>query len=51
MKYAFVTLAIVSVWLAVIMIAAFLGVDGNFLPLVALGMSVVLFLIGFVRKK
>ena len=51
MKYAFVTFAIVAIWVATIMIIGFMEIGGVFLPLVALGMSVILFLIGFLRKK
>jgi hypothetical protein len=51
MKYAFVTLSIVAVWVATITVVYFLDSKSVFLPLVALAMTVALFLIGFVRKK
>ncbi|MDR1032941.1 MAG: hypothetical protein LBL84_02935 [Candidatus Nomurabacteria bacterium] len=51
MKYAFVTLSIVAVWLAVILVVLALDTKGVFLPLTALIMTVALFMIGFVRRR
>lgn len=50
MKYAFVVLTVLAVWLGVILIALHSSEVGIFLPLFALVMTVALFLIGF-RKK
>lgn len=51
MKYAFVSVSVVAIWLATILMVYFLDYEGIFLPLLALAMTVVLFVIGFVRKK
>lgn len=50
MKYLFVSLAILAVWVGTILIVAFLKNTNILLPLVALAMSLVLFLIGFAKK-
>jgi hypothetical protein len=51
MKYAFVTISILAIWIATIMVVYFLGTNTIFLPLTALAMSVILFIIGFGGKK
>ena len=51
MKYAFVSLSIIAVWIAVILIVTFLHNDGILLPVVALLMTIVLFTIGIGGKK
>ena len=50
MKYAFVSLAILAVWVGTILIVGILRNDHILLPLVALAMTLVLFLIGFAKK-
>ena len=50
MKYAFVSLAILAVWIGVILIVGALNNDHLLLPVTALVMTFVLFFIGF-RKK
>lgn len=51
MRYAFVSISILAIWLAIILMVIFLDQKGITLPLVALGMTVVLFEIGFGVKK
>jgi len=51
MKYAFVTLSILAIWISVILIVVFLNYEGTLLPILALFMTVALFLIGFGSKK
>jgi hypothetical protein len=51
MRYAFVTLSIIAIWIAIIMIVIFLDQQGIMLPLIALIMTVILFEIGFGGKK
>lgn len=50
MKYAFVVLAILAVWLGAILLAVFNTEIGILLPVFMIVMTVVLFVIGF-RKK
>ncbi len=50
MKYAFVTLSIISIWIATIMIVVFLDYDKIVLPIIALIMTSILFEIGFGGK-
>lgn len=51
MKYAFVIVAILAVWLGTILLAVCSPEIGLFLPVFAIVMTVVLFLIGFGKKK
>jgi hypothetical protein len=51
MKYAFVSLSVLAVWMAIILVIYFLKYEGVLLPLLAIFMTVALFIIGFVRKK
>ncbi|MDR2064021.1 MAG: hypothetical protein LBQ02_04550 [Candidatus Nomurabacteria bacterium] len=51
MKYAFVTISIIAVWVATVMVVCFLDYQGVFLPIVALVMTVALFIMGFASKK
>jgi hypothetical protein len=51
MKYAFVTISIIAIWIAVILMVIFLKQKDIMLPLVALIMTVILFAIGFGGKK
>jgi hypothetical protein len=51
MRYAFVSISIIAIWIAVILIVVLLNQEGIMLPLVALIMTVVLFEIGFGGKK
>lgn len=50
MKYLFVSLAILAVWLGVIIMVGVLRNYNIMLPILALGITLVLFLIGFRRK-
>ena len=51
MRYAFVSLSIIAIWIAVILIITLLNIEGIMLPLVALFMTVIMFEIGFGEKK
>lgn len=51
MKYAFVSLSIIAIWIAIILIVIFLDYNEITLPIVALLMTLVLFFIGFRSKK
>jgi hypothetical protein len=51
MKYAFVTISIIAIWIATIIVVYFLEYQGIFLPIIALIMTVILFIIGFAGKK
>jgi len=50
MKYAFVSVSIVFIWIATIMLVYFLRTDDILLPVTALLMTVALFFIGFAKK-
>ncbi|MCL2038087.1 hypothetical protein FWG95_03775 [Candidatus Saccharibacteria bacterium] len=50
MKYGFVFIAIVAVWIGILMLAAGTSLDGTFLGCVALFMTLALFIIGFGRR-
>lgn len=51
MKYAFVTLAILAIWLGVVLLAVFNPGVGIFLPVFAMILTLVLFIIGFGKKQ
>ncbi len=51
MKYAFVSISIIAIWVAIILIVLALEQEGIMLPLVALFMTIILFYIGFGEKK
>lgn len=51
MKYMFVVIAILAVWVGVILLAIANSSIGIFLPIFAMVMTLVLFLIGFGKKK
>ncbi len=51
MKYLFVSLSILAIWLSVILIVVFLNYNGVMLPLIALIMTLILFEIGFRSSK
>lgn len=51
MRYAFVSLSILAIWVAIILLVIFLHLDSLMLPLVALIMTIILFEIGFSEKK
>lgn len=51
MKYAFVILAILAIWLGTILLAIFINGVGVFLPIFAIVMTVILFVIGFGKKQ
>lgn len=51
MKYAFVTLAILAIWIGVILLAIFNAGVGMFLPIFAMVMTMILFVIGFGKKQ
>lgn len=51
MKYLFVSLSIIVIWIAIILIVYSLESTELFLPLIALFMTVILFYIGFGGKK
>jgi len=50
MKYAFVSLTILAVWVGTIIIVGVLEERSLLLPVTALVMTLVLFYLGFVRK-
>ena len=51
MKYVFVSLSIVAVWIALILIISLLEINGIILPLIALVMTVILYEVGFGGKQ
>lgn len=51
MKYAFVTISILAIWLSIVGIVLVLDYKGILLPIVGLVMTIVLFEIGFGGKK
>jgi hypothetical protein len=51
MRYAFVFSSIVAIWVATLLLAGQTKVDALFLAMLALVMTVVLFLIGFQRGR
>jgi hypothetical protein len=51
MKYAFVVLAILAIWLGTILLAIFSSGVGVFLPIFSMVMTVILFIIGFGKKQ
>lgn len=51
MKYAFVSLSILVIWIAICLIVIFLDYNSIFLPITALVMTIFLFVIGFGCKK
>lgn len=51
MKYLFVALSILAIWISVILIVVCLNYEGIALPIIALIMSVILFEIGFRSGK
>ena len=50
MKYAFVTISILAIWLSIILIVVSLKLTGILLPMVALFITVLFFWIGFGGK-
>ncbi len=51
MRYAFVFLAIVAMWIGLLLLAIKTAVNALFLAAVVIGLTVVLFLIGFRRGR
>lgn len=51
MKYAFVVLAILAIWIGMILLAFCNPEVGIFLPIFAMILTVILFLIGFGKKR
>lgn len=51
MRYAFVSLSILAIWIAIVLLVVFLDINTLMLPLVALVMTITLFEIGFGGKK
>lgn len=51
MKYAFVVLAILAVWLGTILLAVVNSEIGLFLPIFSMVLTVLLFMIGFGKKS
>jgi len=51
MKYAFVTLGILAVWISIVSIVAFLDYNEVTLPIIGLFMTLILFIIGFGANK
>lgn len=51
MKYAFVIIAILALWVGMILLVMCDSVTGIFLPSFAVAMTVILFLVGFGKKK
>ena len=50
MKYAFVTVAILAVWVGVNLLALRTATTGIFLPIFAIVLTLILFMIGFGKK-
>jgi hypothetical protein len=50
MKYGFVFISIIAVWVGVLVLASVTELNGTFLGYVALFMTVALFIIGFGRR-
>lgn len=51
MRYAFVFLSIFAMWVALILLALETNINGLFLALIVLIMTIVLFIIGFNRGR
>ena len=51
MKYAFVTVSILAIWLSIVGIIVVLDYQHFVLPIIGLAMTVILFEIGFGGKK
>lgn len=51
MKYAFVTLSIIVIWMAIVGIILILDYQSFWLPLVGFVLTIILFEIGFGSKK
>jgi hypothetical protein len=51
MRYAFVFLSILAIWVALLLLAGETKINGLFLAVVVLFMTVILFLIGFQRGR
>ncbi|MCL2280687.1 hypothetical protein FWC31_02270 [Candidatus Saccharibacteria bacterium] len=51
MKYGFVFVAILAVWIGVLILASVTVLDGTFLGCVAMFMTLALFIIGFGRRS
>lgn len=51
MRYAFVSLSVLAIWIAIVLLVVFLKLETLMLPLVALIMTIILFEIGFGGKK
>lgn len=51
MKYAFVFVSVVAIWLAMVLLAIKTDVNTIFLQTVILALTVVLFLVGFRRGR
>lgn len=51
MKYAFVTIGILAIWISIISIVIFLDYNEILLPLIGLFMTVIMFFIGFGGNK
>ncbi len=51
MKYAFVTISIISIWIATIIIVMLLDYQNIILPIIALVMTTILFTLGFGGNK
>ena len=51
MKYAFVSLSIIAIWIAFVLMIIFLEYEGIILPMIALIMTVILFILGFGDKS
>ena len=51
MRYAFVSLSVLAIWIAIVLLVVFLKLETLMLPLVALIMTIILFEIGFEGKK
>ena len=51
MRYAFVSLSVLAIWIAIVLLVVFLKLETLMLPLVALVMTIILFEIGFGGNK
>ncbi len=51
MRYAFVTLSIVAIWISITILSFILNYNGLILPILALALTIIIFEIGIGGKK
>jgi hypothetical protein len=51
MRYAFVFVSILAIWFAMLLLASKTDIDGLYLAVLVIVMTVILFLIGFQRGR